>query len=145
MKKLIYLLDTNIITEMAKSKPDPNMMKKLAPAFSSCAISSIVWNSLLFGLQNMPEGKLKDYYSEFLLDYIQTELPILPYDSHAALIHADLRTKLSEAASLINFEDTQNAAIAISNQMIFVTKNSKTFETIKKLNPVFFLENWFEE
>lgn len=144
MRNPIYLLDTNIISEIAKSNPNPKIANKLSEVFSQCAISTTTWNSLLFGLENMPEGKLKDYYSDFLFNYIQSKLPILPYDSHCAAIQADIRSKLRENGILMDYEDTQNAAIAISNQMVLITKNTIFFEAIKQVNSVFYCESWEE-
>lgn len=49
-----------------------------------------------------------------------------------------------DAGTPQDFQDTQIASIAISNQMILVTRNTKHFETIQKVESVFFVENWFK-
>lgn len=143
MSKPIYLLDTNIISELGKVKPNPAVVEKVAENKSQCAISSTTWNELLFGLQNMDDGKKKDFYFRFIVDYIQSEFPIIQYDNHAAWIHADIRSRLKDAGIPQDFQDTQIASIAISNQMILVTRNTKRFEAIQKVDSVFYMENWF--
>ena len=68
---------------------------------------------------------------------------IIQYDNHAAWIQADIRSRLKENGTPIEFDDTQIASIAVSNCMILVTRNTKHFEPIQKVSPLM-LENWFE-
>lgn len=145
MKSPLYLLDTNIISELGKMRPNQEVIKKVAEHKSQCAIPSTTWNELLFGLLNMPDGKNKEFYWKFIVDYIQSEFQIIPYDNHAAWIQAGLRSRLQKAGTTQEFEDTQIASIAISNQMILVTRNTKHFQHIKDVDSVFYYENWFEE
>lgn len=143
MSSPIYLLDTNIISELGKVKANQAVVEKVAQNKSQCAISTTTWNELLFGLQNMGDGKKKDFYFRFIVDYIQSEYPIISYDNHAAWIHADIRSRLRNAGTPQDFQDTQIASIAISNQMILVTRNTKHFEPIQRVNSCFYVENWF--
>lgn len=145
MSKPIFLLDTNIISELGKMNPNQSVVDKIALHKSQCAIPSTTWNELLYGLQNMPEGKTKDFYFKFIVDYIQSEFPILPYDNYAAWIQADIRSRLKSEGTPQEFEDTQIASIAISNQMILVTRNIKHFQQIQNVDSVLYLENWFED
>lgn len=138
-----YLLDTNIISELMKATPNKAVAKKTAEYESLCAIPSTTWNELLFGVQRMAEGKKKSLIFEDLIDDIQANFPIINYDNHAAWIHADIRTKLADEGTPIDFQDTQIASIAISNNMILVTRNTKHFEPILKVSPLM-LENWFD-
>lgn len=144
MKKLIYLLDTNIVSELTKPYPNPKVINKITELQSLCAISSTTWNELLFGVEIMPSGKKKNLQFSIIVDKIQAAFPIIPYDHHASWIHADLRARLKEAGKIKSFQDTQIASIAIENQMVLVTRNSIDFEPIQEVSSVFYLENWFE-
>ena len=138
-----YLLDTNIISEMFRPKPNPLVFKKLEEYEKLCSLPSTVWNELLFGVNTMASGKKRDYIFSKLVDDIQANYEIIQYDNHAAWIHADIRSRLKEQGIGIDFQDSQIASIAVSNNMILVTRNIKHFESIQKVSPLM-LENWFE-
>lgn len=138
-----YLLDTNIISEIMKPKPNETVCKNIAEHEKLCAISSTTWNELLFGVNTMSSGKRKDLLFDDLVDDVQSHYEIIQYDNHAAWIHADIRARLKELGTPMDFQDTQIASIAVSNCMILVTRNIKLFEPIQKVSPLM-LENWFE-
>lgn len=138
-----YLLDTNIISEMFRPKPNPLVFKKLEEYEKLCSLPSTAWNELLFGVNIMASGKKRDYIFSKLVDDIQANYEIIQYDNHAAWIHADIRSRLKEQGIGIDFQDSQIASIAVSNNMILVTRNIKHFESIQKVSPLM-LENWFE-
>ena len=139
-----YLLDTNIISEMFRPKPNLLVFKKLEEYEKLCSLPSTAWNELLFGVNTMSSGKKRDYIFSKLVDDIQANYEIIQYDNHAAWIHADIRSRLKEQGIGIDFQDSQIASIAVSNNMILVTRNIKHFEAIQKVSPLM-LENWFEQ
>lgn len=143
MVKPFYLLDTNIISELMKSNPNKNVVEKAKKRELLCAIPSTTWNELMFGVNIMAEGKRKTLLYEDLVDDIQSQYEIINYDNHAALIQAEIRARLKEKGISIDFPDSQIAAIAISNGMILVTRNTKLFEPIQEVSALL-LENWFE-
>ena len=144
MIKPYYLLDTNIISELMKQQPDKHVIAKIKEYERFCALSSTSWNELLYGINIMPAGKKRDFYFDTLVDKIQAEFDIIQYDNHAAWIQADIRSRLRENGTPVEFDDTQIASIAVSNGMILVTRNTKHFEPIQKISPLM-LENWFED
>lgn len=145
MNKPIYLLDTNIVSELTKPFPNQNVVSKINELKHLCAISSTTWNELLYGIEIMPSGKNKDYQFSFLVDEIQAAFPIIPYDNHSSWIQADIRSRLKESGKKQSFQDTQIASIAISNQMVLVTRNLDDFKPMQEVSSVLHLENWFEE
>lgn len=148
MKKPIYLLDTNIISELFKPNPNPNVVKKINEKKNLCAISVTTWNELIYGLNIYPDGKKKDFLFDFIVDYVQSNFQIINYDNHSAWIHADLRCRLKAIGKKEDeqsgYADIEIASIAISNQMILVSRNTKHFKAIKEVDSVFVIENWFE-
>lgn len=138
-----YLLDTSIISELMKQNPAQSVIEKVKEYEKFCALSSTTWNELLYGVNIMPAGKKRDFYFDTLVDKIQSDFEIIQYDNHAAWIQADIRSRLKENGTPIEFDDTLIASIAVSNCMILVTRNTKHFETIQKVSPLM-VENWFE-
>lgn len=141
--KPCYLLDTNIVSEAMHSISDEKVMEKLSKYESLCAICATTWNEILYGIQILPEGKKKHVLYSDLIDDVQGTYDVLPYDKAAATIQADIRSRLKEKGKTVEFADTQIAAIAISNNMILVTRNTKHFSAIQEVSPLL-MENWFE-
>ena len=144
MVRPYYLLDTNMVSEIMKPNPDKNVISKISEYEKLIALPSTVWTELMFGVNTMPDGKRKDFIFSKLVDDIQAAYEIIQYDNHAAWIQADIRSRLQENGTPVDFPDTQIASIAVSNGMILVTRNTKHFEPIKEISTLM-VENWFED
>ena len=130
--KTIYLLDTNIISQVTKPEPKESIITNLDFHNGNCAISSITWYELMNGIELLPESSKKEKLRLFLNDYVQPAFPIIPYDNHAAKINADITSTLLPKGKTIPILDTQIASIAIANNLILVTNNIKDFEIFQK-------------
>lgn len=130
--KTIYLLDTNIISQCTKPEPAEAVLNWLEFHTGTCAISSITWFELLNGVALLPDGHKKDKLISFLHNYVQPSFPIIPYDDHAAKINADITGKLIPLRKPTPILDTQIASIAVANNLILVTDNTKDFEIFAK-------------
>ncbi len=135
----LYLLDTNIISEPLKLIPDQNVLDGLKMNEGNTVICSPVLHELQYGMERLPKSKKKILILEYINNVIIPSLPILPYGSEAAVNHAGLRAKLEAEGRIIGFVDSQIASIAMTNNLILVTRNLKDFENIEGLQ----LENWF--
>ena len=93
------------------------------------------------GIELLPESTKKEKLRLFLNDYVQPAFPIIPYDNHAAKINADITSTLLPKGKPTPILDTQIASIAIANNLILVTHNTKDFEPFKShFNLI--LEDW---
>lgn len=142
--KSLYLLDTNIISEIRKPFPNKNVIAKFMQNKGYSEISSITWAESLTGVKRMNEGKKKDALSTFYNEIIHEQFGIIPFDEHAATIYSDLYPKLEAIGKLPSDFDLQIASIAIANNMILVTHNTKDFLDICSVSNLM-TENWFEE
>ena len=143
MDEKLYLLDSNIISEIIKPSPSFNVIQKIAEHSSECAISSITWHEILFGVERLEEGLRKTELKKFLLEDVKKSFEIISYDENASQVHAILRSKLEKSGHPMPFADSQIASIAIANKMALVTRNTKDFENVKEVCE-FTMENWFE-
>ena len=143
MKKF-YLLDTNVISEIRKPSPNQNVVFKFMKNKNFSDISAITWAESLTGLKRMPEGKKKEALSTFYNEIIYEQFEIIPFDQHAVTIYSDLYPKLESIGKLPPEFDLQIASIAIANNMILVTRNTKDFAQISSVSNLM-LENWWEE
>lgn len=140
MKK-IYLLDTNIISEFSKERPNQNVIALYEARKNFCAISAITWQELIYGLERMPDGKRKTYIEECLVEY-KEEFEIIPYDDFAAGICGQLLGKCSKEGRSLPYCDTQIAATAIANGMVLVTHNTTDFAEAAERS-FLRMEDWF--
>ena len=140
MKK-IYLLDTNIISEFSKERPNQNVIALYEARKNFCAISAITWQELIYGLERMPDGKRKTYIEECHVEY-KEEFEIIPYDDFAAGICGQLSGKCSKEGRSLPYCDTQIAATAIANGMVLVTHNTTDFAEAAERS-FLRMEDWF--
>lgn len=139
VSQISLLLDTNIISELVKAEPHPHVLQQFQGYKQEIAIPSLVWHELRFGWLKMPDTKRKQSIGIFLYDVVSL-LPILPYDTVAAKIHAEIRVEAQKIGQTLPFADGQIAAITMSQGLSLVTRNTKDFELIRGLR----LINWFE-
>jgi len=140
----IYLLDTNIISEPTKLSPNENVIQKLADNLEYSCISAITWAEMLSEIKSLPEGKRKTGLFDYSIESVQKQYEILSFDASAANIYSDLYERLKTKGSPAQRFDLMIASIAISNNLILVTRNVSDFKDIAE-NSNLMIENWFEE
>jgi tRNA(fMet)-specific endonuclease VapC len=133
-----WLLDTNVISEAIRPTPNQAVIENLMRYENEIAIAAPVWHELRYGWLRMPDGQRKDAIGRYVQDVIGV-LTILPYDSAAARIHAELLTNCEQSGMTLPFIDGQIAAIAMANGLTLVTRNTKDFSNFTGLR----LNNWF--
>jgi predicted nucleic acid-binding protein len=144
MMNKMYLLDTNIISELTKPNPNQNVVKRIFETQKVSALCSITWAEALFGIKRLPEGKRKDNLMDFYLNTVGGMYDFLDFDIHAASIYSDIKARLESLGKLPPELDLQIASIAIANNLILVTRNIGDFTDIAEHSSLM-LENWFEE
>jgi len=142
MARVIYLLDTNIISEPLAAKPNPGVMEKIRTHGTDLAITSVTWQELLYGMLLLPAGHRREQIKDYLLHRVGPSLPILGFDAAAARWQAEQRARLRSMGQTPAYPDSQIAAIAAVNQCVLVKRNVADFETYQKAGLV--IENWFD-
>ena len=140
----IYLLDTNIISEVTKPFPNEAVVKKIQDTIKLSTIASVSFEEMLYGVKRSAPGKKKDDLFDFCVDHIQANYEIIPFDIHASWINSDIRERLEKKGRKAPLADSMIAATAIANNMILVTRNVNDFDDIKEVSALM-VENWFEE
>ena len=137
--KLVYLLDTNIVSELFRPVPDERVISAFRTYDGMMAIPAVVWHELLYGLARLPEGRHKRRIRAGIYDVVAPSLPVLPYTDTAAALHADMRVAAEAAGTPLPYADGMIAATARSNNLLLVTRNTTDFDCVPGLP----LENWF--
>ncbi len=133
-----FLLDTNIISELARPIPNANVLYKLDIHKSEVAVCSVVVHELLYGCLRLPESKRRESLWNYIYESV-LNLPVFDYDLKAAQWHAQERARLSQIGKTPAFVDGQIASIAFCNNLILITNNVSDFEFFNGLS----VENWF--
>jgi tRNA(fMet)-specific endonuclease VapC len=136
---MLYLLDTNILSEARCKRPNLQVLNAMERNRHHCAIAATTWHELQYGCQRLPDSRRKRKLAEYLESVCQT-MPILPYDAAAAQWHAEERSRLASEGRMPPFADAQIAAIAITQNLTLVTRNVRDFRMFDRLS----LENWFD-
>ena len=139
-----YLLDSNIVSEPSKPIQNEKVIKLIEKNRDNSAIAAISFFEMLHGVLVLPEGKRKKSLEEYLEKTVVPFYDFLSYDILAARIQAELSAKLQSIGKLTPYQDTQMASIAISKNLVLVTRNVKDFENILKVSNLK-IENWFEK
>ena len=131
-----YLLDTNIVSEPIRLRPNPLVLQRIKEHAGEVATASVALHELLHGLYRLPASESRDRLAAYLENDVRGTMPILPYDEEAARWHAAERARLFQKTP--PYVDGQIAATAVSHGLILVTANVKHFAPFKGLK----VENW---
>lgn len=137
----VYLLDTNIVSEFSKQEPNEKVIAFYEARKNLCAISSVTWQELVYGVSIMPEGKRKNTISSFI-ENLRNNIEILPYDSFSAEVCGKALGSMETKGKPLPYIDTQIAATAIANGMVLVTHNTKDFADLAERS-FLRVEDWF--
>jgi predicted nucleic acid-binding protein len=135
----MYILDTDILSNLLRRSPSPALITKLATVPpEQQATSSITLGELVYGAYRLQDraGALLQRLEETLLP----NLPVLPFDASAARRYGETRAELERRGTPIGDADLRIASIALDRDLTVVTGNVRHFEKVPGL-PV---ENWLE-
>ena len=135
----MYLLDTNILSELVKKRPNRHVLSKLRSKsaltlFTSC----ICIMELRFGSALREDFEV---FWERINNEIISRVKILPIREKDALVSGDILADLRKTGQTIGIEDVLIAASALTNQCTVVSANTRHFSRIKALK----VENWLEQ
>ena len=136
---LIYLLDTNMISEPIKEKPNKHVVERIEFCVDHIAIPSSTVYELIRGVYLLPESNKRVKTLEYI-ESVLIKFPILNYDEKSARWHGEESARLQRIGKTPAFIDAQIAAIAKAHHLILVTRNMDDFKYFDGL----ILENWFE-
>lgn len=138
MAGLRFLLDTNVLSDPTRPLPNAGVRSRLQKHRGEVCTAAPVLHEMHYGLARMRDGPRKQQLTRYVHEVLRP-LEVLPYDREAALRHAEERARLTSQGRTPPFVDGQIAAIAMMNDLILITGNTKDFENFTDLR----YENWF--
>ena len=122
-----YLLDTNVISELTRDIPDPNVVTFLVEE-SDLWLSSIVIYELEYGVQLLPRGLRRDHLGALNASIIsEYDNRILPLDKIGAEWAARFRAQAHRTGRPLDLGDALVAGVAKANALSIATRNVGDF------------------
>ena len=131
-----YLVDTNVLSEPTRPKPNKVVVEWLRKHESQLVVSSIVLGELQFGILLLPAGRKRSR----LLKWFEAgakRFPTLDFDAAIAEAWAQLLARLRQKGQAMPIKDSLIAAVAIKHRLAIATRNIADFKKagLKIVNP----------
>ena len=136
----MILIDTNVISELWKAEPNPDVLAWMdAQAVETLYLSAVTVADLRFGVAVMPEGQRRSIYQERLEKEVLPAFTgrVLPFDLAASRAYADLMAGARLTGKAIGKADGYIAATASACGLMVATRDISPFEAagLKWVNP----------
>ncbi|EJC83136.1 putative nucleic acid-binding protein [Rhizobium leguminosarum bv. trifolii WSM2297] len=125
------LLDTNILSEVTKPKPDARVLEWLDGLDEDRTFISIVSVAeIRRGVALMDKGRKRDALAEWLAQDLtqRFDARIIPVDEPVALAWGDLMGLAKRSGRGLSSMDGLIAATAIAHDLTLATRNTRDFE-----------------
>ncbi|MFN6476111.1 type II toxin-antitoxin system tRNA(fMet)-specific endonuclease VapC [Nostoc sp. DedQUE07] len=134
---MIYLLDSNVCIRLINNSSPAVTTQLASQQPEDILVSTITQLELYYGAYRSAQQKrnleiLQRFFSQFI---------ILPLDPEAARIAGRIRAELAASGTPIGPYDVQIAAIAMANNLIVATHNTKEFGRVNGLQ----IQDWEEK
>lgn len=131
----MILLDTNVVSELMKSAPNPNVVQWLDDKLATqIFISSITKAEIELGIALLADGKRKSMLTEAAASmFKEFETRCLALNCSTSNLYARVVADNTRSGRPISVEDAQIASIALYKNFLLATRNTRDFDKINKL------------
>ena len=135
-----YLLDTCLISELAKSKPDEKVVDwVLGENESSFYISVLTFGELHKGVEKLPESKKKEKLRIWIEEELKNRFQnrIISIDMRVSILWGKIQCLAEKNGNPMPAIDSLIAATGMAYDLTVVTRNAADMEQsgVKLLNP----------
>ncbi len=126
----MVVLDTNVVSETMRAAPSPEVMVWMdSQRAERLFVAAVTEAEIRAGVAFLPEGvrrrNLTDAAERAFARLFADR--ILPFDSRAARVYAEVAARRRRGGRPISLADCQIAAIALSRGMTLATRNVRDF------------------
>jgi predicted nucleic acid-binding protein len=136
----VIVLDTNVISELARRVPDPGVLSWLdSLEVSDVATTAITAAELRYGVARLSDGRRKRELAVVVRGILAEDFRgrVFPFDERASVRYADIVAGRERIGRPIGVADAQIAAICRDSGAMLATRNTADFEEtgIELINP----------
>ena len=133
-----YLVDTNVFSELVKSRPEPTVVQWLRDHEAQLYISTVTIGEMCRGIEVLAAGKRKAVLQSWLTGLCgRMEGRILSFNTSIAHVWGQLVAACDNGGISLPSLDSQIAATAQRHGLTVVTRNVADFKNagVKLVNP----------
>ncbi len=133
---MIYLVDTNVLSELTKPAPDLRVVQWLRRHELDLVVNPVILGEIEFGILSLPTSRRRTLLESWFVRVIQT-LEVIDFDKSAAAAWARLLAKLKIQGLAMPIKDSLIAATAIAHGLNVATRNTSDFKNsgVTLVNP----------
>ena len=125
----MILLDTNVLSELTRARPAPQVIAWLEENEPCLALSAITLAELRYGIARLAEGRRKSSLIQFWnMTRERFVGRIFSFDDRAAEAYGDIVAAAERVGTPINVADGLIAAIALVHGMSIATRDVSDFD-----------------
>ncbi len=133
----MIIIDTNVISEMMRGEPDPQVLAWTATA-GRLHTTAITLAEVEYGIARLPDGRRRDQLTAAAARvFADFDEVIVPFDARAARRYRAIAAIRDASGRPIATADAQIAAICASREASLATRNTADFDAtgIGLINP----------
>jgi toxin FitB len=134
-----FLIDTNVLSELMRDKPDPQVLAWFSKqTVNHLHTSAVTQAEILTGVALLPSGKRQQAMARAASQIFEEDFVgrCIDFGGLAVAQYALAKAQRQLAGRPIDTADAQIAAIALASNLTLVTRNTKDFEGIDGLQVV---------
>lgn len=124
----MILIDTNVISELARPSPSSRVVTWLAENRRHLSLSTVSIGELAYGIESLPEGArrsaLHALVQRLIAAYASQTLPVT---ERAAWRYGELMARSRSRGRQMSIPDGMIAAVALENGCALATRNGRDF------------------
>src|SRR6185436_2595216 len=117
-----YLLDTNVLSETIRRRPDPRVVDWVRRV-PRLLIASVAVYELARGIERLPSGRKRVFLASWFAELLASASEIVPFDRAAALECAVIEANARQHRRTIEHRDLMILATARSRGLGVATRN----------------------
>jgi len=124
-----FLLDTNVVSETIKVRPDEAVLIWLARRDEQVFVPTIAIAEIKLGIEMLPAGRRRTSFEDWLSDLLANDFAdrILPFDTAAAWAFGELVARARRSGHPTPVADAQIAAVATVHGLTVATRDIADF------------------
>lgn len=128
---MTILLDTNVLSEVLRTSPDPAVLDWFSrQRDDELRVSAVTQAEMLLGVRLLPHGKRQQRLQDAMRGLFESDFAgrVLPFDAPAVVHYVEIVATRRRAGRPISQFDAQIAAIALQDGAALATRNLRDFE-----------------